>query len=315
MSTVLETIDLSKTYSGGVEALKSLNLKIQKGESLGFLGPNGAGKTTTIQIILNLLKPSSGKVRLFDQPMQGQERELLRDVGALVGMPGYYDRITADDILNYVARTFKMDKRETTIRKNEVLDEVGLTHARYRKIGTFSTGMKRRLSVAQILIHDPEFVILDEPTNGLDPKGVREVRDLIRNINKMGKTVFLTTHNLTEADEINDRVIFLDKGVVVGDEKLTDLKRKLGSRQIEIKTLQPLNDSQLKFIESIDHVVNITKADKLLVEYEGDQSNINSILNDLVQEKLPVYSFTPKTLTLEDIYLKIFNESPQEGAA
>ncbi len=308
MTYAVETIGLSKTFSGGVKALKNLDIQVREGESLGFLGPNGAGKTTTIQILLNLIKPSKGVVKLFDQNTLGRERELLKNVGALVGMPGYYKSLTPDDILSYVGRVFRMNKSVVQKRSNEVLDLVGLKDARRRKVGTFSTGMKRRMGIAQILVHDPDLIILDEPTNGLDPKGVREVRDLIKKINKEGKTIFMTTHNLTEVDEISSRVIFLNHGEKIGDRDLGELRKQLGSKSIEIKFLRDLTDKETERLAEINHVKDIEVTDSIYLRYEGNGETTYEILRDLVQLGLPINHYRPMTLALEDIYLMLYKE-------
>ncbi|MCH8908769.1 MAG: ABC transporter ATP-binding protein [Candidatus Heimdallarchaeota archaeon] len=311
MTLAIETIELSKTYNGEVEALRELSMQVKTGESIGFLGPNGAGKTTTIQILLNLIKPTSGEVYLFDEPVIGQERFVLNKIGALVGMPGYFDKLSPDEFLNYTARTFKMNKKESTIRIKEVLELVGLADVRFKKVGTFSTGMKRRLGIGQILIHDPELIILDEPTSGLDPKGVREVRDLIKEINKQGKTIFMTTHNLAEVDEISERVLFLKKGQKIADEQISDMRKRLGSKQIELKFSRELEEADLDAISSISGVKSVFKGDNYFIEYTGEILETQSILSSLVAKDLPVYSYAPKTLTLEDIYLKIFGSTQE----
>ena len=308
MSLAIETVGLSKTYSGGVEALTDLNMQVKSGESLGFLGPNGAGKTTTIQILLNLIRQSRGMVYLFEQNIAGREREVLKDVGALVGMPGYYKSLTPDDILSHVGRVFGMSQSLIRKRSTEVLDLVGIKDVRNRKVGKFSTGMKRRMGIAQILVHDPSLIILDEPTNGLDPKGVREVRDLINEINKEGKTIFMTTHNLTEADEISTRVIFLDKGRKIGDQPLKELRKQLGSRNIEVKFLRDLTSSELDALTDINSVTEVDIGDEIHLRYEGNGDTTYRILQELVNNDYPVNYFRPMTLSLEDIYLKLYKE-------
>lgn len=315
MDLVIKTRNLSKTYKGDVKALVELNMEIKKGESLGFIGPNGAGKTTTIQILLNLISQSSGEVELFGENIKGQERRLLQNVGALVGTPGYYDKLTPNDFLRYVCKTYKMNKSSSSFRIKEVLDDIGLTEVRYKKVGTFSSGMKRRLGIAQLLVHNPELIILDEPTSGLDPKGVREVRDLIKDINKMGKTIFMTTHNLTEVDEISNRVIFLNKGKKVGDEKISDLKKQLGSNKIEVKFLRDLNSGEKEIIQSIDNVKGYFEIDIPYIEYTGDMSATHNILAEITKEKIPIYSFNPRSLTLEDIYFKIYGNPSEKQEA
>ncbi|MDH5403851.1 MAG: ABC transporter ATP-binding protein [Candidatus Heimdallarchaeota archaeon] len=306
MKPIIQTKGLYKTYKGRVEALKNLDMVVNKGDSLGLLGPNGAGKTTTIQIILNLINQSKGEVELFGENIKGQENRLLQKVGALVGTPGYYDKLTPNDFLMYVCKTHLMNKAESQIRIKEVLNDIGLSEVGTKKVGTFSTGMKRRLGLAQILVHDPELIILDEPTNGLDPKGVREVRDLIKNINKMGKTIFMTSHNLTEVDEISSRVIFLNHGEKVGDEKISDLRKELGFKKIQVKFLRDLNSGEKEIIQSIDKVKGYFEVDNPYIEYDGDISATHDILKEIMKEKLPIFSYNPQTLTLEDIYFKIF---------
>ena len=204
-----------------------------------------------------------------------------------------------------------MDKREKTIRIKEVLEDVGLTESRFRKVGGFSTGMQRRLGVAQILVHDPELIFLDEPTNGLDPKGVREVRDLIKSLNKTGKTIFMTTHNLNEADEISKRVVFLNHGKKIGDQLITELRNSVGSKQVELKFLKPLTTSQKETIQSIDKVKGYFETDSTFLEYDGDLDTTYDILKSILAEEIPLYTFNPRTLTLEDIYLKLFGSESQ----
>ena len=307
MSNAIETVELSKTYKGGVQALTGLNMKVQQGESVGFLGPNGAGKTTTIQILLNLIRPTSGEAFLFEQDMSGQERELLQRVGALVEIPGFYDNLTVDDILQYVCKVYRLDKKTTVENIKNVLELVRLEDVRFKKLGTFSTGMRRRFGLAQVLVHDPDLIILDEPTLGMDPKGVREIRDMIREINKQGKTVFMTSHNLTEVSEISERVIFLNKGHNIGDYSIADINDMLGSRAIETKFLRPLKQEEISAISSVDGVAKFHYGKQSFLEYEGELQDTHEILKKIVNKGVPLYSFTPKTMTLEMLYLQLFN--------
>ncbi len=311
VSYVIETVELSKTYSGGVQALKGLNMKIKAGESVGFLGPNGAGKTTTIQILLNLIHPTSGEVYLFEEPMKGRARELLSRVGALVGEPGYYNNLTPNDLLEYICQSYRMDKRTTTLRIKEVLEEVRLSDVRFKKIGTFSTGMKRRLGIAQVLVHDPELIILDEPTLGLDPKGIREIRDIIKGINKEGKTIFLTSHNLTEAYEINQRFIFLDKGKLISDESIEKIESILGESIIEVEFYKDVSPDKIDLVRRISGVVDVKKDTNhsFILEYSGDKKTVHAILKEIVNLNLPIITFNPRHMTLEDYYLRLYSQN------
>lgn len=306
---MIEVKELSKYY-GAITAVDNISFKISKGEIIGFLGPNGAGKTTTIQILLNLIHPTSGEVYLFEEPMKGRARELLSHVGALVGEPGYYGNLTPNDLLEYICKTYRMDKKTSTIRIKEVLEEVRLSDVRFKKIGTFSTGMKRRLGIAQVLVHDPELIILDEPTLGLDPKGVREIRDIIKGINKEGKTIFLTSHNLTEAYEINKRFIFLDKGLVIGDETIEKIESILGESIIEVEFYKSVNNDMINAISSIPNVLEIKSVNNnvITLKYKGGKEAVHDILKALVSKGLPVITFYPRHMTLEDYYLKLFSD-------
>ncbi len=305
MENTIETVNLTKIYKGGVQALTDLNMKIKRGESIGFLGPNGAGKTTTIQILLNLLRPTKGEVYLFGEQMIGQERKVLRNVGALVEIPGFYEYLTPNDILTHVCRVYRMSNSEMKTNIDNVLQTLKIKEVKHKKIGTFSTGMKRRLAIAQTLVHNPELIILDEPTIGLDPRGVREIRDLIKEINKSGKTIFMTSHNLTEVSEISDRVIFLKKGVVIRDENMEELKQKLSSQQIEVKFLHPISTKEKDVILSIPGVIDIHDE---FIEYSGNINTTQSILENLINNNIPVYSYTPRAMTLEELYLRLFKE-------
>lgn len=305
---VIETSNLTKTYNGNIEALKSLDLKIFTGESVGYVGPNGAGKTTTIQILLNLIRATDGTVALFGENMNGHSKEHLKRVGALVEIPGVYDYLTPDQLLKYISQIYRVQKSEIDNQISETLDLMRLTEVRYEKIGSFSTGMKRRLAIAQVLVHNPDLIILDEPTIGLDPKGVREVRDIIKNLNKAGKTIFISSHNLTEVSEIADRVIFLNKGQIIEDTDMLSLREKIKSAHIEIKFKGKLTEDQKSMIETISGVLSF-QYDKIShIEYEESQQNPETILQELISNNLVISSFTPQTMTLEDLYLQLYEE-------
>lgn len=306
--TAIETFNLIKIFPGGVQALNSLDLNIRVGESVGYLGPNGAGKTTTIQILLNLLRPSSGDVFIFSEQLKGQERKIMRRIGALVELPGFYDNLTPNQLLRHICRLYRMEQGVINQSIKEIMDMVQLTEVRHRSIGTFSTGMCRRLGIAQVLVHDPELVIFDEPTNGLDPKGIREIRDLIKTLKKDGKTVFMSSHNLPEVAEISDRVIFLKNGEVIEDRQMEELKSRLSSNIIELKLIRSLTKREKKSLRSIANILNIVYDSNIFIEYQGGLDTIHQILQDLLKFNFPLYSFTPRLMTLEELYLQLFGK-------
>jgi ABC-type multidrug transport system ATPase subunit len=224
-NTILQTIELKK-YFCSVHAVDGVNLLVQHGEVFGFLGPNGAGKTTTIGMVLGLLHPTAGEIHLFEQPLKPTHNSSLRRVGALVGAPSLIPYLSARDNLSLLVR---LHPTTPAGRIGEVLEQVGLSEAANRKAGKFSSGMKQRLGLAMALLNDPELLILDEPTNGMDPAGMREIRILLRSLAEKGVTVFLSSHLLHEVEQVCDRVAVLNKGKIVAQGAVHEL---LGQKSV-----------------------------------------------------------------------------------
>jgi len=217
--TVLQTRGLTKHF-GSVRAVDGVDLAVRRGEVFGFLGPNGAGKTTTIGLLLGLVHPTAGQVTLFGEPVSPARTAPLRRVGSLVGTPGLVPYLSGRDNLRLLGRLHPgVDGRQV----DAVLAQVDLAQAAQRKVKGYSSGMKQRLGLAAALLHEPELLILDEPTNGLDPSGMREVRDLLRRLAGDGVTVFLSSHLLHEVEQVCDRVAVLDRGKVVAGGAVADL--------------------------------------------------------------------------------------------
>lgn len=228
---VLQTIQLKK-YFGSVHAVEEVSLSVERGEIFGFLGPNGAGKTTTIGMLLSLIHPTSGEAYLFGERVSPYTNRSLQRVGALVGQPSLVPYLTAHQNLELAAR---LHGRVKPGRMDEVLDLVDLGEAAGRRAGAFSTGMKQRLGLALALLHGPELLILDEPTNGMDPAGMREMRVLLKELSANGVTVFLSSHLLHEVEQICDRAAVLDKGRVVSQGAVS----QLAGRQELVKVRVP----------------------------------------------------------------------------
>jgi len=222
---ILQTIDLKKHF-GSVHAVDGVSLEVRRGEVFGFLGPNGAGKTTTIGMVLGLLHPTAGEIRLFEQSLKPSQNGALRQVGALVGSPTVVPYLSARDNLSLLVR---LHPGTSPARVTEVLDQVGLIDAANRKAGKFSSGMKQRLGLAMAILNNPELLILDEPTNGMDPAGMREIRILLRSLAEKGVTVFLSSHLLHEVEQVCDRVAVLNKGKVVAQGAVNEL---LGQKSV-----------------------------------------------------------------------------------
>jgi ABC-2 type transport system ATP-binding protein len=212
---IIETRGLVKRFSD-VDAVAGIDLRVPSGGVYGFLGPNGAGKTTTIRILLSLIRPTRGVSLLFGEPVVAGAA-VLRRVGSLVERPAFYPYLSALDNLGIIGRTRSMAPAELVRRAPEALDRVGLADAAKRKAGRFSTGMRQRLGIAAALLDRPELVILDEPTNGLDPSGVVDVRALIAGLARDGTTLFLSSHVLPEVEQLCDRVAILQGGRIIAE--------------------------------------------------------------------------------------------------
>ena len=225
--SAIEISGLSKDYKLGFwrqrpwRALHRLSLNVERGEVFGFLGPNGAGKTTTIKILMGLIFPTEGAATILGHPV-GQP-ETFRKVGFLPEQPYFYDYLTAEELLDYFARFFPSTALERRRRREAALERVGLAEFRCLPLRKFSKGMLQRVGIAQAIFHEPEVVVLDEPMSGLDPVGRRQVRDLIVQLKAEGKTVFFSTHILSDAEALCDRVAILNRGELVGVGQIAEL--------------------------------------------------------------------------------------------
>ena len=224
MTAAIKIKDLSVVFpsrSGPVTALDNLNLEVQQGQITGFLGPNGAGKTTTMHVLLGFIKATSGYASIFGEDVQ---RSISRNrIGYLPEHPDSYRFMTGNEILKMTGHLFNITGKTLNTRINEVLQLTGIEDAANRRIATYSRGMMQRIGMAQALINDPDLVILDEPTGGLDPIGRRAVRNIINNLRDRGKTIFFSSHELSEVELVCDQLIILAKGQVVAEGKASQL--------------------------------------------------------------------------------------------
>lgn len=236
MSIIVQTEQLTKSFQKQ-HAVDHINMTIQEGEIYGFLGPNGAGKTTTIRMLLGLMKPTSGKISIFGKSLSAHKLDILRQIGSLVENPSYYPHLTAYENLNVIRRI----TGASPLRVTEVLELVRLTEAAHRKVKGFSLGMKQRLGIASALLHQPKLLILDEPTNGLDPSGIIEMRELIKSLpQRYGMTVLISSHLLSEIDQIATSVGVVSHGKLIYQDDITNM-RKLATSAIHIQCSDPHN--------------------------------------------------------------------------
>jgi ABC-type multidrug transport system ATPase subunit len=296
---IIEVVNLSKQFKE-LKAVDSLNLNVYKGDVFGFLGPNGAGKSTTIRMLLSLIKPSDGEIRIFGKSLQNHRKEILKKIGAIVEKPDFYGYLSAFKNLEILGKISGGDYSKNRIM--EVLELVGLNKRFKSKVKTFSHGMKQRLGIAQALLHDPELIILDEPTTGLDPQGMKEIRDLIVFLSKeKQKTIFLSSHILYEVELVANRMIIINKG----------------SAKVEGKVEELLNANNLKVTIEVDNVENVKMLlentawiEKLEMAINGKMTfllkpeEIPELNKHLVQNNVAVNAVIP-TRSLEEYFLSI----------
>ena len=313
MEYAIRTQDLVKKYSNGFTALDGVSLQIKKGEVVGYVGPNGAGKTTTIKILTGLLKPSSGHAYVNSIDVTAKPREALRTIGALIEVPGMYDYLTPHEMLTYFGMVYGMSRHEIDHRIKETLEMVRLSDWEHKKIGTFSTGMQRRLTIAKAILHKPDNLILDEPVLGLDPQGIREVRELIRRFRSEGMTVFLSSHLLGEVAEVCDTVVFLNKGRIVSADSIESIGRGMQHGVVDVKFLRPLTQEETEKLRAIELIRSVDVKDNTAqLGYDGKPESSVQILRRLVSSNLDVVSYHVEGSGLEDYYVSVMSE--EKGA-
>lgn len=301
---------LGKEY-GHFTALKSLDLTVPEGTSLGFLGPNGAGKSTTIKIMTNLIRPSRGRATLFGIDVRREPTRALTRIGAVIETPEFYGYLTSRETLAYAGRLRGMPAREIESRSEEVLREVKMKDWADHRIQEFSKGMKQRLAIAQALLHEPDLLILDEPTLGLDPRGMAEVRDVIKSLKGQGRTIFMSSHFLGEVQEVCDEVALLNHGELLVHGSVRDLSRGSGTSTFQATFLSPPTEEDLASLADLPGVDDLTRAGEETVDLKisGGEEAQAQILEAMVHRGLRVTSFRPLGSLLEQLYLDRIQES------
>jgi bacitracin transport system ATP-binding protein len=297
MESILKISKLSKKY-GGEYAVQNLNMHIKQGDVYGFLGQNGSGKTTTIRMILGLIKPTSGYVELFGKPLDKRNYHVFRKIGSMVEYPGAYENLTAVENLEIHRKLMGIKKRDSV---EEVIHLVGLSEARNKKVGEFSLGMKQRLGIGRTLLHKPEFLVLDEPTNGLDPVGIKEIRELIVTLAKRDKiTILVSSHLLSEIEQMATKIGIINKGLLLEEMTLDSLIKK---REQYIRVKVSDLKAAIKCLTETFNIKEFTVENDVLKIYERlkETANINKLLvtNNIDVEE--IYLIEDR---LEDYFLK-----------
>jgi ABC-2 type transport system ATP-binding protein len=309
MSDVVEIEDLTKSYQDFI-AVDSLSMRIPKNRFVGFLGPNGAGKSTTIKMLTNLTRATSGRAYLNGIDVVADPKTALAEVGAVVETPEFYPYLTPKKSLEYIARMRGMGRDQIPGRTKEVLELVRMDGEGDKKIGKFSKGMKQRVAIAQALMFDPSIIILDEPTSGLDPRGMVEVRDILLSLKKKDLTIFMSSHLLSEVNDLCDSVAMMNQGKLLMYQSVDDLRKNDGPTRLHIETILEMDGSKIRKYSELPFVVDIEvcKPNQIVVDFKGDQSERNALLRHIDSE-VKVTAFFDSGNPLESLYLGMIKES------
>lgn len=296
---IIEVKNLSKQFKE-VKAVDNLNLNVFRGDVFGFLGPNGAGKSTTIRMLLSLITPTDGEISIFGLPLKAKRNDILRRVGAIVEKPDFYGYLTAYKNLEILGKLSGINpSREKII---EILEIVGLEKRAKSKVKTYSHGMKQRLGIAQALLHNPDLVILDEPTTGLDPQGMKEIRELILRLSKeKNKTIFLSSHILSEVELIANRMIIINKGTTQAEGYVDDL---LNADELKVTFTLGDTGKALNFISESRWMSKLELQVEDRFVFKLTPEEIPELNKYLVQNDITVNAVIP-TRSLEEYFLKL----------
>lgn len=300
---VIEISHLAKHY-GSFEAVRDLNLTVEQGDIYGFLGPNGAGKSTTIRMMMTLIRPTSGSIRIFGLPLHENRSSILRRVGAIVERPDFYNYLSARRNLELLGRLSGADVSKSNI--NRVLGIVGLGERAESKVKTFSHGMKQRLGLAQALIHNPDLIVLDEPSTGLDPQGMVDMRDLILELaSDHKKTVFLSSHILPEVELTANRMVIINRGKTIIEGSVQELLNA-GRLKVTIETTEI--SRALDIIRATPFAEWIQSSTEQEIIMMLNREDIPSVVSALATADVPLRAVTP-VRSLEEYFISLTRES------
>ena len=297
---LIKTNEVSYFFSREFKALDNINLQVEQGSIYGFLGPNGAGKTTTLRLLLGLLRKQEGSIEIFGSNFESDKINILKRTGSLIEQPSLYNHLTAKENLEIYRRIYGFAKS----RINEVLQLVTLQDTKNKKVKQFSLGMKQRLSIAVALLHQPELLILDEPTNGLDPNGIIETRELIKKLNKeQGVTILVSSHILAEVEKMASHVGIIHKGKLLFQGSLPELQH-LKNKQSFLELETTNNESALEVLQAF----SAERQNGHLVLPFKDNEQTASINKLLIEKGIDVYRIQPKQNDLEQLFIDITSD-------
>ncbi len=305
MNPAISLKNIKKTI-GNREILKGITFNVEMGDIFGYLGPNGAGKTTTIRILLDILQANSGKLEILGQDINQSQTRMK--IGFVLDTDGLYDSMTADENMDYYARIYDMTEYKERIR--ELLDMVGLENRAKDRVSTFSKGMRQRLALARAMVHNPEVLVLDEPTSGVDPSGQIEIRQImIDMVHKKNKTVFLSSHNLDEVQRICNRIALIDRGEIKLYGELESLRTGMGERSVIVELSQLVPEESLNELKKLPHLGLREAKGNNLIFTPGEGTGVPDIINILTSRGIKIEEVSKKEASLEEMYSTILKET------
>jgi len=313
---VIETENLTKIFGRKLIAVNNVNLSVKEASIYGFLGPNAAGKTTTIRLLLGLIKPSAGSIKIFDEEMTFNSSHLRRRIGYLPTNPKFPSKMTPIKYLNFIGKIFCLSNEVRTPRLSKLIRAVDLLPAASREIKGFSTGMTTRLGIAAALMNDPELLILDEPTSGLDPSGRKSTLELIKELGRE-KTIFLSSHILSDIDRICTHIGVINQGKIIFSGPIKDMKKLIRSNSIQLEVDGDI-DTFCGKLKSIEEIASFERRGgySLQIDFYPDVS-IPKVIIDLMKLvsacKLELLSVNTTTSQIEDAFLKLVQEEEDHG--
>ncbi|MDM5232000.1 ABC transporter ATP-binding protein [Lysinibacillus pakistanensis] len=304
---MIEIRDLTKRY-GSFTALDHLNLTLEEGVVFGFVGANGAGKSTTFSILATLLSPTSGDALINGKSVITEPKEVRKQIGYMPDFFGVYDQLKVDEYLDFYGASYGIGAAERKVLIPQLLELVNLTSKRYEYVDLLSRGMKQRLCLARALIHDPKVLILDEPASGLDPRARVEMRDILRNLKSMGKTILISSHILPELAEMCDEIGVIDNGKLIAHGNVSSIQAQLqGEKRIVIKVTDRVNEVRA-FLEEDPLISSIDVIDNRLeiaFNYRGTDADQVALLKKAMLANLPIYALSEEEKDLEDVFMAI----------
>lgn len=308
-SAQIEIVNLRKEYKDFV-AVNDLTLSVKKNSFTGLLGPNGAGKSTTLKILTHLINATSGNAYINGIDVTSNPKDALEGIGTVVETPEFYSYLTPTQTFQYIGSIFGMRKETISAETSEILADMSMSEWADKKIGTFSKGMKQRIALGLALLNEPTAIILDEPTSGLDPRGMAEVRKILKDIRaKKDLTILTSSHMLHEVSDMCDRIAMINHGTLVKEGDLNELLGSNNARMITVKTVGGFDDAMISKLSALSNVSNVmTSGNVIKLSFKGDDEDQYQLLSEMSSFGMKVFSFNEED-ALETIYLNMIKES------